>query len=226
VPDPAHCEVDSAIINACPYVHDPGGDSERYQDVIVVLKTDQGQPVTTYDVDNDMSFNVSWHPAYDDLGGGTTGDCPNCEQLYTVEAQASQPNAFGEVPVRVTVASTGGEECAPSMTCPIHVEVVLVQGTIPYPIEILQNSHDIIANGDVRGPDFTAFATAFGEWTTQGIPHEEADFIWVTAPIPQNVWGEVTGPDFTSFATHYTDCCGHLKEPDPGNCDPFTDPCP
>jgi hypothetical protein len=227
VPDPDHCEVDSAMINACPYDHPPGSDAERYQDVIVTLLTDQDEPVTEYDVMAQMSFEIDWHPDYPGLGGGPQGDCDNCEDLYTAVALAAQPNGFGQVPVRISVTTIGGGDCNPSMTCPVVVKVTLdPEGPIPYWIEILQNSHDIIANGDVRGPDFTAFATAYGQWVGQGIPHEEADFIWATSPVPQTIWGEVTGPDFTSFATHYTDCCGHPKEPNPANCDEFTDPCP
>jgi hypothetical protein len=225
VPDPAHCTVDSALINACPYDHPYGvTDAERYQDIEICLLTEGDDPVAGFPA-TDISFSVVDHSGYPNLGSGPTGDCDNCENHYTVTVVggATETDANGCITYRVEV----GPFCAPSMTCPVEIWVMLAGiGTIPYPIEILQNSHDLVPNGDVRGPDFGAFSTAFNNWTVFGIPTPAADFVWVLTPVPQTQWGEVTGPDFGAFSTHYTDCCGHIKEPNPANCDTWTDPCP
>ena len=224
VPDPAHCTVgDEILINACPYNHVYGTtDAERYQDVVVTLYTTSDEPVDNF-LATDFQFTFTPHSSYDYLGGGTTGDCANCEDNYTAICQYTETNALGEMVVRISV----GDECSPSMCCPVEVAVNLVgAGEIPTKISVLQNTHDLVANGDVRGPDFGAFATAYNLWTGSATATECADFVWVTSPTPQAQWGEVSGPDFGAFATHYTDCCGHIKESNPANCDPWTDPCP
>ena len=223
VPDPAHCVVDSAIINACPYNHVPGTtDAEQYVDVVIVLYTTDDNPVENWPATS-LQYTVIPHTAYPQLGGGTSGPCPNCEDHYTVTPQAAQTNALGEITLRVSV----GPACSPSYCCPVLIQVNVVgQGPIPRYIQILQNTHDMVANGDVRGPDFSAFSSAYSAWAG---PHTRgycADFVWVTSPVPQTGWGEVTGPDFSAFSVHYTDCCGHMKENTPANCDPWTDACP
>ncbi|MCK4548018.1 MAG: hypothetical protein KAW17_11325 [Candidatus Eisenbacteria sp.] len=222
VPSPAHCVVDSALINADPYDHPYGTTAaERYQDVTVVLYNGDDAPVGGY-LCSDMTFTVIPHPDYPNLGGGPGGNCSGCEGHYTVVCQSTETNALGEMVLRITV----GPECAPSMTCPVHVTVGLVEGDIPYPIEVLMNSFDLVPNGDVRGSDFGRFSTAYNDWVLYGIPSPDADFVWVVTPVPQGVWGEISGSDFGAFSTAYMDCCGHPKEPDPANCDPWTDPCP
>jgi hypothetical protein len=97
------------------------------------------------------------------------------------------------------------------MCCPVYVRVTLTSGTIDDPGEVLQNSFDLVPNGQVLGPDFSYFATAYVGWTQNGIPDPTADFVWSEG---QTVWGEVTGPDFSAFASHY----GH-------QCTPWNDPC-
>ena len=117
-----------------------------------------------------------------------------------------------------------GDGCSPSMCCPVEIAVNLVGfGEITTKMSILQNSHDLVPNGDVRGSDFGAFSTAYNGWTGLAVLYPCADFVYSTG---QSNWGEVYGPDFGAFSTHYTDCCGHLKETNPANCDPWTDPCP
>ena len=220
VPDPAHCTVGSGIINACPYDHVYGTtDAERYADVAVTLYTTLDEPVDGF-LAADFQFTVTPHSQYTYLGGGATGDCPDCEDKYTVTCQYAVTDAAGVMLVRVSV----GHDCAPSMCCPVEIAVNLAGfGEIPTKISILQNSHDMIADGDVRGSDFGAFSTAYNLWSSSATPTECADFVYSVA---QTIWGEVYGPDFGAFSTHYKDCCGHIKESGPANCDPFTDPCP
>jgi hypothetical protein len=222
VPDCNRCTVGSGIINACPYDHVYGTtDAERYQDIVVTLYTENDDPVEEFPASR-FQFTVTPHSSYPSLGGGVSGDCPNCETKYTVQTQYTETNALGEMLVRVSV----GSDCSPSMCCPVEIAVNLVDACeIPVKISILQNSHDLVANGDVRGPDFGAFATAFNLWTGSATRTPASDFVWVSSP-PQGAWGEVSGPDFGAFATHFTDCCGHLKEGNPANCDAWTDPCP
>lgn len=226
VPDAAHCTVDSSMINACPYDHPYGvTDAERYQDIEICLYTAADVPVEGFPA-ADISFTVLPHSGYPNLGGGGGGDCPGCEGHYTVTVQggATQTDANGCITYRVEIPTP---YCSPSMCCPVEIWVTLAgAGQIPYPIEMLQNSHDTVPNGDVRGPDFGYFSTAFGNWTVSGIPTPQADYVYVLVPTPQVQWGEVTGPDFGAFSTHYTDCCGHIKEGNPANCDAWTDPCP
>jgi hypothetical protein len=224
VPDPAHCTVDSALINACPYDHPYGvTDAERYQDVQICLYTTSDDPVVGFPA-ADISFTVLPHSGYPNLGGGASGDCPGCENHYTVTTSQTQTDASGCITYRVEVPTP---YCSPSMTCPVEIYVTLAGvGQIPYPIQVLQNSHDLVPNGDVRGPDFGSFSTAFNAWTVNGIPTPAADYVWVLTPTPQTQWGEVSGPDFGAFSTHYTDCCGRLKETNPANCGAWTSPCP
>jgi hypothetical protein len=225
VPDPDQCEVANETgmqINADPYDHEYGlTAAERYQDVVVTLYTESSDPVEGY-VAADFSFVVNPHPSWPSIGGGAGGTCPDCHLNYTVTCQDAETNALGEMTVRVEI----GPECAPSFCCPVAIDVVLTTGTIPDPIIMLMNSFDLVANGDVRGPDFASFSTYYNGWTGSAILSECADFVWVLSPTPQGSWGEVTGSDFAAFSTAYKDCCGFPKEDDPGNCLPFTNVCP
>jgi hypothetical protein len=224
IPDPVHCEVgDVLLINTDPYDHEYGlTAAERYQDVVVTLYTESMVPVVDFPAGM-FTFSVVAHPDYPHLGAGSSGGCPSCLDHYSVTCQDAMTNALGEMVVRVSV----GHDCAPSFTCPVHITVTLDGfGDIPTPIEVLQNSFDLIPNGDVRGPDFASFSTAYNNWTSGSTLAEDADFVWVLTPVPQSSWGEVSGPDFSAFATAYKDCCGFPKEDDPANCETFTNPCP
>jgi len=214
-PDPSQCTVTDDRINVCPYDHPAGGDAERYVDLTVTVVNDNDDPIEGYPAAN-FSFNVMPHSAYPFLGGGASGDCAGCENHYAVSCIDAATNIDGEMTIRVDL----GSGCSPSMCCPVEVWVTLPQGTIIDPGEVLQNTWDLVANGDVRAPDFSAFATCYVSGVG-GSLEECCDFI-----TTGETWGTITPSDFSSFAVHYQDCCGSIKEPDPGNCDPFTDPCP
>ena len=217
VPDPSKCTVSDDMINTCPYVHDAltAAGSERYVDLVVTVLNENFDPVEGVPA-GDFTFDVQPHSGYPGLGGGPSGDCAGCEGHYSVYCLDAATDINGEMNIRVDT----GTDCAPSMCCPVEVEVTLPQGAITDLGEVVQNTVDMVANGDVRGPDFSAFATAYVAGVG-GSLEECADYIDSGGP-----WGEITGSDFSMFATHYQDCCGFIKDPDPGNCDPFTDPCP
>ncbi|MCK4546303.1 MAG: hypothetical protein KAW17_02580, partial [Candidatus Eisenbacteria sp.] len=158
VPDPSKCTVSDDMINTCPYVHDAAtaAGSERYVDLTVTVLNENYDPVEGVPA-GDFSFDVQPHSAYPGLGGGPTGDCADCEGHYLVYTIDAATNIDGEMTIRVDL----GIDCAPSMCCPVEVWVILPQGTIADPGEVVQNSFDMVANGDVRGPDFGAFSTAY-----------------------------------------------------------------
>ena len=217
-PDPSKCTVSDDMINTCPYAHDAltQGSTERYVDLIVTVVNENYDPVSPPIPAADFSFAVNPHSAYPNLGGGASGDCAGCEGEYSVYCIDAATNIDGEMTIRVDL----GTDCAPSMCCPVEVWVTLPQGTIIDPGEVVMNTMDMVADGDVRGPDFGAFSTAYTAGTG-GSLEECADFI-LTVPT----WGTIDGSDFAAFSTHYKDCCGSMKESNPVNCDPFTDPCP
>jgi len=216
-PDPSKCTVTDARMTTCPYAHAPGAtDAERYVDLVVTVVNENYDPVSPPVPAANFGFNVLPHSAYPGLGGGVSGDCPGCEGHYSVYCLDAATNIDGEMNIRVDL----GVDCAPSFCCPVEVWVILPQGTIVDPGEVLDNTYDLVANGDVRGPDFASFAGCYIAGVG-GSLEECCDFIYVAEP-----WGTITGSDFAAFATHYTDCCGSIKEPDPANCLPFTDPCP
>jgi hypothetical protein len=220
VPDCTHSTVGSGIINACPYNHPYGAsDAERYQDITVTLLTDVDEPVDGFPAAN-FQFTFTPHSSYPTLGGGPSGDCPDCENHYTATCQYTETDANGEMVVRIEV----GPECSPSMCCPVEVAVNLVGACeIVQKISILQNSHDLVANGDVRAPDFGAFTTAYNGYIYGATLQPCADFVFSSGAT---YWGEMSGSDFSAFTTHYKDCCGRLKEPNPALCGAWTDPCP
>ncbi len=218
-PDPSKCTVTDGMINACPYIHDPAasGGSERYVDLLVTVLNENYDPVSPPVPAANFSFTVLPHSAYPHLGGGVTGDCPGCETHYSVYCLDAATNIDGEMNIRVDL----GTDCAPSECCPVEVWVVLPQGTIIDPGEVVQNSYDLVPDGDVRGPDFGSFASQYVPGTG-GSVEECIDYV----SLAGESWGYITGSDFAAFSFHYTDCCGHIKETNPANCDPFTDPCP
>jgi hypothetical protein len=217
VPDPTKCTVGSGMINACPYDHPYGlTDAERYQDIQVTCLDENYDPVAGYTADN-FSFDVQPHSGYPTLGCQAPS-VYDCEDHYTVTCQYAATNLDGEMLVRVEVGPT----CSPSMTCPVEIYVTLSTGMIPTPIEILQNSHDLVPNGDVRSSDLGSFSEAYNNWRLYAIATPAADFVW-ESPDP---WGKVGSSDFGAFSVHYKDCCGVENAPGPEVCDPWTDPCP
>jgi hypothetical protein len=214
-PDVTKCTVTDGRINTCPYVHPVGGDSERYVDLVVTVLNENSDPIEGYPAAN-FSFGVAPHSAYPNLGGGVGGDCPGCASHYTVSCIDAATNIDGEMNIRVNL----GNGCAPSMCCPVQVTVTLPQGAIADKGAVLENTYDLVANGDNRGPDFAAFATAYVPGVG-GTLEQCIDYI-----TTGETWGTITGSDFASFGTHYMDCCGRLKEPTPALCSAFTDPCP
>jgi hypothetical protein len=184
-------------------------------DLLVVVLNENFDPVEGVPA-GDFTFAVQPHSGYPALGGGPSGDCAGCENEYTVYCLDAATDINGEMNIRVDT----GTGCAPSMCCPVEVIVTLPQGAITDPGEVLQNTVDLVANGDVRGPDFSSFGGSYVAGTGGSMEYC-IDYVDSGAP-----WGNITGSDFSMFASHYKDCCGSENEPDPANCDPFTDPCP
>jgi len=201
---------ESTFINASP--QDIGGtDAERYQDVVVtVLKAVSGDPYDEYDAAN-FTFNVMPHADYPNLGGGVGGNCPDCEQWYTVQCMAGSTDVDGEMPVRISV----GPLCAPSMCCPVQVEIEFPECTMSMMIGVLQNSHDMVTAGISGGivdlSDIAAFAAAITNYSVNGLVQPCAD--WVFSPGAAQ-WGELTLSDIAAFSTHINE-----------SCTPFTNPC-
>lgn len=221
VPDPAHCVVDSILISACPYNHPPGtSDLAAHSDTAtIVLYTSDDNPVEGYPC-SQLGFTVVQHPNYPGTQDGAP--CPDCEDWYTITCLTDSSDAFGVILIDIAIGPT----CAPSVCCPVFVWVDIqgVKAQIPYPIQVLQNTYDLVANGHVAGPDFGSFSTAYGLWTQTSVRSPCADFVYSEV---QTDWGEVMGPDFGSFSTHYKDCCGMIKTDNPEiDCDPWQDPCP
>lgn len=216
IPNLNNSTVSDSLINTCPYAHAPGtgGAAERYVDLVVTLLNDSFLPVEGYPAGNFLSFTVSPHPSYPNLGGGPSGDCAGCEGHYMVSCLDGATNIDGEMNIRVDL----GTGCSPSMCCPVTIAVEIVQGTIVDLGEVYQNTFDTIANGDVRGPDFGYFGSAYVSYDPC------ADYVLSAG----ETWGNnVSGSDFAAFSTHYKDCCGMIKSDDPENdCDPWTNPCP
>jgi len=206
VPDPTVCTVTDGMINTCPVIGDHSA-AERAIELVVTLYNENLDPVEAFPAGN-FTFDVQPHSAYPSLGGGPTGDCPDCEDHYTVSCIDAATDANGEMRILVDL----GDGCAPSMCCPVEVWVIIPQGTIADPGEVYQNTVDPVADGYVGLGDIAYFSAALTNWTVNAILQPCADYVIAAG---QTNWGEIGLEDIAMFSAHITH-----------ECTPFTDPCP
>jgi hypothetical protein len=108
--------------------------------------------------------------------------------LYTISLPAA-PNDSTDANGMITITIDLGDGCAPSMCCPVEVEIYLAEcgpGPIAASIGVLQNSHDMVAGlppptgsgGIVDLSDISAFTTAKANYVVGGIPQPCADWVF------------------------------------------------
>ena len=215
--DASYVYPESTFINASPDYTVTGTDAEREVTVdLYIVVAGSGAPYEDYPADR-ISFVVTPHSDYPNLGGGAGGNCPDCEDLYTVTLPAA-PNdstdANGMIPVTISV----GNGCAPSMCCPVEIEISLSEcGAIAANIGVLQNSHDMVAAGASGGvvnlSDIAAFTVSLATYQANPTSGYQpcADWVFSAGAVQ---WGEINLSDIAAFTVHINEFCT-----------PFTDPC-
>lgn len=209
--DISYVDPESTFINASPDYTVTGTDAERYQDIDLYILIAGGAPYEGYLATN-ISFTVAPHSAYPSLGGGVDGNCPNCDQHYTVSCIETATDANGRITVRVDL----GNGCAPSMCCPVEVTVSLAECPDMLTFGVLQNSHDVVTAGISGGvvdlSDISSFTTSIAQYNVYAVLQPCADWVFSAGAVS---WGEITLADISAFT-------GHINE----SCTPFVPPCP